>query len=77
MKHLKNWLRKEYHQLKALSAKLKGKAEYGVQIFLENDFADRIVENNHDVRRLQKNLKNASTGMAYLLKKNLEETNAY
>lgn len=71
--NLKNWLRKEYSRLKALSAKLEGKAEYGVQIFLENDFADRILENNDAVRRLQKSLENASSGMAYLLKKKLEE----
>jgi len=69
---LKKWLSKEYRQLKDLSARLEGKAEYGVQIFLENDFVDRILENSEEIKNLKKKLENTSSGSAYLLKKKLE-----
>ena len=70
---LKMWLSKEYDQLKALSAKLKGKAEYGVQVFIENEFVNRNVKDIQDVQNLEERLKNASSGVAYLLNKNLEK----
>jgi hypothetical protein len=70
---LKMWLSKEYEQLKALSAKLKGKAEYGVQVFLENDFVDRNVKDSQEIQNLEEQLKNASSGVAYLLNKNLKK----
>ena len=69
---LERWLSKEYRQLKALLARLEGKAEYGVQIFLENDFVDRILENSEEIKNLKKKLENTSSGSAYLLKKKLE-----
>ena len=70
---LKMWLSKEYEQLKALSAKLKGKAEYGVQVFFENDFVDRNVKDSQEIQNLEEQLKNASSGVAYLLNKNLKK----
>lgn len=70
---LKEWLSREYAQLKDLLARLEDKAEYGVQIFLENDFVDKLLEKNCDVQDIQKNLGNASSGVAYLLQKKLEK----
>lgn len=70
---LKKWLSKEYQQLKDLSAKLGGKAEYGVQIFLENDFIDRLLGNNQEIQGLKKKLETTSSGASYLLKKKLEQ----
>ena len=67
------WLSKEYEQLKALSAKLKGKAEYGVQVFFENDFVDRNLKDSQEIQNLEEQLKNASSGVAYLLNKNLKK----
>jgi hypothetical protein len=69
---LKQWLSKEYTQLTDLLTRLENKAEYGVQIFLENDFADKLAENNNEGQNL-KNCENASNGVAYLLQKKLEK----
>jgi len=70
---VKKWLNQEYHQLKALLAKLEGKAEYGVQIFLENDFVNKMIEANEEIQRLKRELENKSSGTAYLFKKKLEK----
>jgi len=70
---VKKWLSEEHHQLKALLIKLEGKAEYGVQIFLENDFINKMVDESEEVRRLRKELENKSSGAAYLFKKKLEK----
>jgi len=69
---VKKWLSEEYHQLKALLAKLGGKAEYGVQIFVENDFAGKASEENEEIRKLKEEIKNKPEGAAYLLRKKLE-----
>ena len=70
---LKNWLSKEYNQLETLLETLDGKAEFGVQIFLEAEFVDKLAGENDEVRSLEKNLENMSNGVAYLLKKKLEK----
>jgi len=70
---VKEWLSEEYHQLKALLAKLEGKAEYGVQFFLENDFVNKMVDEGEEIQRLRKELENRSSGAAYLFKKRLEK----
>ncbi len=70
---LKTWLSKEYNQLKVLLARLGEKAEYGVQIFLENSLIDKAMENNKEIQSIKKKLENTSNGTAYLLKKKLEK----
>lgn len=70
---VKNWLSKEYGLLKARLARLEGKAEYGVQIFLDNDYVNKIIEDSEEVQKLKRKLENTSSGTAYLLKKNLEK----
>jgi len=70
---VKEWLKEEYPQLKALLAKLEGRAEYGVQIFLEKDFVNKMVEGSEEIQSLKKELENKSSGAAYLFKKRLEE----
>ncbi len=69
---LKEWLGKEYVQLKTLLAKLEGKAEYGVQIFLEKEQIEKTLNENLEIQSLKMNLDNASSGTAYLLKKKIE-----
>jgi len=70
---LKKWLSEEYRQLKALLLKLEGKAEYGVQIFLENDFVNKMIGGNEEIQRLKEEVKNKSRGAAYLFTKKLEK----
>jgi len=70
---VKQWLREEHRQLKTLLEKLEGKAEYGVQIFLENDFVEEALEENEELQRLKKEIENKPRGAAYLLRKKLEK----
>jgi len=69
---VKKWLSEEYHQLKALLVKLGGKAEYGVQIFVENDFFKKAQEENEEIQRLEKEIENKPKGVAYLLRRKME-----
>lgn len=69
---VKQWLREEYRELKTLLEKLDGKAEYGVQIFVENDFVEKAPEKNEEIQRLKKEIENKPKGAAYLLRKKLE-----
>jgi len=69
---VKQWLREEYRELKTMLEKLDGKAEYGVQIFVENDFVEKA-EENEEIQRLKKEIENKPKGVAYLLRKNLEK----
>jgi len=70
---VKKWLHEEYHRLKALLAKLEGRAEYEVQIFLENDFVNNMKEESEEIQRLKRDLENKGSGAAYLFKKRLEK----
>ena len=69
---VKQWLREEYRELNTLFEKLDGKAEYGVQIFAENDFVEKAPEENEQIQRLRKEIENKTKGAAYLLRKKLE-----
>jgi len=69
---VKKWLKEEHQQLKTLLKKLKGKAEYGIQIFLEKESVRKITEENEKIWRLKKEMENKSKGAAYLLKKQME-----
>ncbi|KPV63543.1 MAG: Gas vesicle synthesis protein GvpL/GvpF [Candidatus Bathyarchaeota archaeon BA2] len=69
---VKQWLREEYRELKTLLEKLDGKAEYGVQIFVEDDFIEKVPEEKEEIQRLRKEIENKPKGVAYLLRKKLE-----
>jgi hypothetical protein len=43
-----------------------------VQVFLETDVVEKLVQGNNEVQNLQRNVENASSGVAYLLQKKLE-----
>jgi len=70
---VKKWIGEEYHQLKALLLRLQGKAEYGVQIFFENDFFNKMMEESEEIQGFRKDMENKSSGAAYLFKKKLEK----
>ena len=69
---VKQWLREEYRELKTLLEKLDEKAEYGVQVFVENDFVEKAPEQNEEIQRLKKEIENKPKGAAYLLRKKME-----
>lgn len=70
---VKKWIGEEYHQLKALLLRLQGKAEYGVQIFFENDLFNKVKEESEEIQGFKKGVENKSSGAAYLFKKKLEK----
>jgi hypothetical protein len=71
-KTVKQWLREEYRQLKTILEKLNGKAEYGVQVFVEKNFIGKSPEENEEIQRLRNEIGNRPEGVAYLLHKKLE-----
>jgi len=69
----KQWLREEYNQLKTLLEKLEGKAEYGVQIFIDKEMVEKASWENKEIQDLKKELERKSEGAAYLIKKKIEK----
>jgi hypothetical protein len=70
---LVDWLNAEYAHLKASLAKLEGKAEYGIQIFIKNETFDKVLNKNEEIIVLEKKLENTSSGAGYLLRKKLDQ----
>jgi uncharacterized protein YajQ (UPF0234 family) len=71
--NVKNWLKEDYAHLKQKMDKMRGKAEYGVQIFWDPKFiADEIAKTNEEIKNLNHEIKSKSKGMAYMLKQKLE-----
>lgn len=71
--NIKNWLKQDYVSLKEKIDKIRGKAEYGVQIFWEPKLiADEIAKTNEQIRNLNQDIKSKSKGTAYMLKPKLE-----
>lgn len=71
--NIKNWLKEDYANLKERMDKIRGKAEYGVQIFWDPEFiADEIARVNEEIKNLNEEIKSKPKGMAYMLKQKLE-----
>ncbi len=71
--NIKNWLGKDHERLKEKMDKIRGKAEYGVQVFWDPKFiADEITKTNEKIKNLNQEIKSKSKGMAYMLKQRLE-----
>lgn len=68
-----NWLRDDCSNLKQKINKIRGKAEYGVQIFWDLTLvADEISKANQEIRNMDRDAKSKPEGMAYMLKHKLE-----
>ncbi|MDP3023952.1 MAG: GvpL/GvpF family gas vesicle protein [candidate division Zixibacteria bacterium] len=71
--NIKNWLKQDYVNLKEKIDKIRGKAEYGVQVFWEPKLiADEITKTSEEIKSLNQDIKSKSKGMAYMLKPKLE-----
>lgn len=71
---VKEWLAEDYAELKEKLRKFKDKAEYGIQIFWDQDImAQTISEINEEIRKLRKDIKTRPKGMAYMLEKKVEK----
>lgn len=71
--NMKNWLKDDYENLKQKLSKLKGKAEFGVQIFWDiKIISEGIIETNREIKKLNDDIKSKSKGLAYMYKQKLE-----
>ncbi len=72
--NMKTWLKDDYDNLKAKMAKIKDKAEYGVQIFWETRImAQDISEESAEIKALQEEIETKPKGIAYMYRQKLEE----
>lgn len=71
--NMKSWIKDDYKNLKEKITKLKGKAEYGVQIFWDPKvIGEKLIENNSEIKKLNEEIKSKSKGLAYMYKQKLE-----
>lgn len=71
---VRNWLQEKYEELGDMLQNLNGKAEYGVQIFLDKKHLDKITDSEESIITQVKSLKGKPEGVVYLLKKRLEDS---
>lgn len=72
--NLNEWLDKESEELKAKLSRLKGKAEFGVQVLWDpNIILPRLKKKDKEMQNLEKEIRSKPEGVAYLLRKKLEE----
>ena len=70
---MKNWIRDDYENLKQKLARVKDKAEYGVQISWDPKvIGEKLIENNPEIKKLNEKIKSKSKGLAYMYKQKLE-----
>lgn len=71
---LKKWMEKEYNRLIRNIEKVRGKAEYGVQIFwTPAEYIDQIYEINKELKELKEETDGKKAGTAYLYHQRLEK----
>jgi len=71
--NLKKWLEENYENLKANFQKVKGRAEVGVQFFLDRKIiAKNLIETSEEIKKLTEEMKEKSPGMAYFYKQKIE-----
>ena len=71
--NVRSWLQNDYDNLKSKLEKVRGKAEYGVQIFWEPQvIAQSLIKTSTEISQLEKEIKSQSRGVAYLYKQKLE-----
>jgi len=71
--NVKDWLKQEYEEFKRRIKKVKGRAEYGVQIFWEPKvIAQSLTSTSPQIRRLDEEIKTKPKGLAYMYRQRLE-----
>ena len=70
---IRKWLADEYEGLRRRIETVRGKAEYGVQVFWEPQVVARdIAVNSEEIRRLEEEIRSKPRGTAYLLRQKVE-----
>ncbi len=71
--NVRSWLQSEYDNLKSKMETVRGKAEYGVQIFWKIQvIARNLARTSPEISQLEAEIKSQSKGVAYLYKQKLE-----
>jgi len=71
--NMRRWLKEDYENLKTKMERIKGKAEYGVQIFWDPKIiGHKITESNEEIKKLNQEIKSKPKGVAYMHKQKLE-----
>lgn len=72
--NMKNWLKQNYENLKRKIEKVRGKAEYGVQVFWDpRMIAKKIAKENPEIKEIQEDLRLKPKGLAYMYKQKIEK----
>lgn len=67
------WLEDEYEALKRKMEKVRGKAEYGVQVFWQpTAIAEDLAETSAEIRDLNEEIRTKPRGLAYMYRQRLE-----
>ncbi|MBE0516590.1 MAG: GvpL/GvpF family gas vesicle protein [Methanophagales archaeon] len=70
---LKKWMAEEFDSLMEKIERIRGKKEYGVQIFyLPSVISEKIVEECEEIKKIKEEMKSKGPGAAYMYKQKLE-----
>lgn len=71
---VRGWLKSEYARLSTILAQIRGKDEYGVQIYYEPAVVRRwLSEQNEEISKMKEELTAKSAGVAYLYRPKMEK----
>ncbi len=71
---VRDWLNEDYNHLTAIIEKIRGRDEYGVQVFYDPAVIDaHICEQSEEVRHIEEEMATKSPGMAYMYRQKLEK----
>lgn len=71
---VKDWLKEDYQRLKEKLNKVKGKAEYAVQVSWDAKIiAKELIEKDEELKKLDREIKTKPKGAAYMYKQKLEK----
>ena len=71
--NLETWLEQEYQNLKMKMERVRGRAEYGVQVFWDLRLAAQdLTETSPEIKKLDEEIKTKPRGLAYMYRQKLE-----
>ena len=71
--NMKKWLKGDYENLRQKLAKIKDRAEFGVQVFWDPKIISGwVIEKSPEIKKLSEEIKFKSKGLAYMYKQKLE-----
>ena len=71
--NMKNWMQKDYQKLKEKLDKVKGKAEYGVQLLWDPKvIVERIAQDTAEIKDLKEEIKSKPPGTAYMYEEKIK-----